>query len=53
MVQDNFFYQALMKYSIIIARSIHKLKDKDPPAAQSGDPLVKRVQKRSASFCKE
>jgi len=26
-------------------RSIHKLKDKDPPAAQCGDPLVKRVQK--------
>jgi hypothetical protein len=39
--------------SELLARSIHKLKDKDPPAAKCGDPLVKRVQKRSASFCKE
>jgi|GEM_PF-5876060 len=29
----------------MLARSIHKLKGKDPPAAQCGDPLVKWVQK--------
>jgi len=40
----------MMYYYLFSARSINKLKDKDPPAAKCGDPLVKGVQKRSASF---